>query len=264
MFKLVVIFRDVPKQRKVDGEVSKTFLNSAVIKLISTDKKDRVFRPQPAKIRVEDSAYITHTAHRLPHWVAKIAWVIALVSSIVASFFVSLYGLKYGRTKSLEWTVSFFSGVSQDVLVNQPLKVLVVSCFIAMLLMKPVEREPEGAVEWYPDLAGGLGMLLTRVRYRPPSPEWIAAVRRIAILTKRMNQWLVDIGWFLVFMVALFMFTYGNTPTRGFGVRRALQTSFGLPSEEKDTGFSGVSFIVDLMIYWGNLAGVFTTAKVYK
>lgn len=220
--------------------MSKTFLDPAVTKLIvsSSASEDRVFREPQPKIRVEDSAYIVHTVHRFPHWATRVAWVFALASSIVASFFVSLYGLKYGRTKSIEWCVSFFSAIGQDVLINQPLKVLAMSCVIAVLLMKPVEREPEGAVEAHAELmaVGGLDLMLTRLRYRPPSSEWIAATRRIAILTKRMNQWLVDIGWFVVFMAALFMFTYGNTPIGGYGIRRAVEAAFALSSAKDGQG----------------------------
>ncbi|OQV24028.1 Polycystic kidney disease protein 1-like 2 [Hypsibius exemplaris] len=248
---------DVPKGRAPLGQVSKTFLNPAVQKLISADSEDEIFREIPDRTRVEDSAYISHADHPFPFWAAYIAWAVAMTSSVVASFFVCLYGLKYGRTDSIKWTVSFFSAVGQDVIVNQPLKVLATSSLIAMILRTPVVREREGSIQEFPELGDGQERGLGG-RYQPPSPEWIAAVRQIALLTKRMNQWLVDVGWFVIFMVSVFIFTYGNTPTSGYGVRHALETAFGLPQDAaSQTGFMDVH---DVKGMWAYLTGPFVEA----
>lgn len=75
---------------------------------------------------------------RLPWWTVYIAWTLVISLSVVSSYFVMLYGLKYGYQKSVDWLVSFFTAFFQSAFITQPFKVIAISMVFTMILKKPV------------------------------------------------------------------------------------------------------------------------------
>ena len=72
------------------------------------------------------------------------AWFLNILASFTAAFFVVLYGFQFGKEKSEQWFSAFFLSFTQDVFVAQPLKVLGLALFIALVVKKPPEDEDEG------------------------------------------------------------------------------------------------------------------------
>lgn len=72
----------------------------------------------------------------LPWWFVYIAWVISMFTCLTSSYFVMLYGTKYGNTRSVEWLVSFITGFFQSVFIQQPLKVLGLAVILTMIFKK--------------------------------------------------------------------------------------------------------------------------------
>ena len=85
-----------------------------------------------------------HFFFSLPWWFLYIAWFLVITVSIVCSYFVMLYGLKYGYNKSVSWLVSFITGFAQSAFIQQPLKVIAVAVIITLIFKKPVEFEDYG------------------------------------------------------------------------------------------------------------------------
>lgn len=79
----------------------------------------------------------------LPWWFVYVGWFLVLTISLICSFFVMLYGLKYGYRKSVDWLVSSMVAVVQSALVTQPVKVIVVALLLTVIFRKPVEIEKE-------------------------------------------------------------------------------------------------------------------------
>ena len=79
--------------------------------------------------------------NRLPWWCVYIAWTIVILVSMVSSYFVMLYGLKYGYQKSLEWLISFFTAFFQSACLQQPMKVVAIAMVMTYICKKPVEIE---------------------------------------------------------------------------------------------------------------------------
>jgi len=50
---------------------------------------------------------------------------------VITAFFIILYGLKFGRVKSLCWLTSITIGILQGVVVSSPLKILLISAVMA-------------------------------------------------------------------------------------------------------------------------------------
>ncbi|VDI55403.1 Hypothetical predicted protein [Mytilus galloprovincialis] len=74
---------------------------------------------------------------RFPWWVIYIAWTTTILTSLVSSYFVMLYGLKYGYYESLNWLVSFLTAFFDDVFLMEPISVV----FFAMLFTFILKRE---------------------------------------------------------------------------------------------------------------------------
>ncbi|XP_071171567.1 polycystin-1-like protein 2 [Mytilus edulis] len=77
----------------------------------------------------------------LPWWCLYIAWTIVITVSLINSYFVMLYGLKYGYQTSVEWLVSFFTAFFQSACFQQPIKVFAIAMILTYIFKKPVEIE---------------------------------------------------------------------------------------------------------------------------
>ncbi|KAJ8305495.1 hypothetical protein KUTeg_016040 [Tegillarca granosa] len=84
---------------------------------------------------------------KFPWWFVFIAWGLVITTSVVSSYFVMLYGLKYGYQKSIDWLVSFLTAFIQSTLVTQPLKVISFAILLTIILKKPIEFENLNAEE---------------------------------------------------------------------------------------------------------------------
>ncbi|GAU90615.1 hypothetical protein RvY_03008 [Ramazzottius varieornatus] len=191
---------DIPKPEKPPKQqVSISYLKPAKLNLFKFNRPIRKLFVRPLHIeRIDNSPLIKHAEHNLPFWTKPVAWLVGLGTAIVSTIFVVWFGLHSGRSKSQEWLASFFSALAIDVLFNQPLKVLVLSFLLAAILRTQ----------------------------RKDAYKCFAAVRKMTFLTERMQTWLTDIGWFVLFMFSVFVFTYGKTPLGGSGVRASLDSIF--------------------------------------
>lgn len=59
----------------------------------------------------------------LPWWFVFVGWLLVIASSFVAGYYTMLYGLKFGKERSVSWLVSMIVSFFQSILVIQPLKV---------------------------------------------------------------------------------------------------------------------------------------------
>ena len=71
------------------------------------------------------------------------AWMLNILASFTAAFFVVLYGFQFGKEKSSQWFSTFFLSFIQDVFVAQPMKVLGLALFIALILKKPNDEDDD-------------------------------------------------------------------------------------------------------------------------
>lgn len=59
----------------------------------------------------------------LPWWFIFVGWLLVIGTSVVSGYFTMLYGLKFGKKRSINWLVSMIVSFFQSTLVIQPLKV---------------------------------------------------------------------------------------------------------------------------------------------
>lgn len=77
----------------------------------------------------------------LPHWFVFVAWFICTMATLASAAFIVFYSMMWGAETSNEWLVSVMVSFFQDVIVMQPLKVLLVASILSILIKKPPEQE---------------------------------------------------------------------------------------------------------------------------
>lgn len=82
----------------------------------------------------------------LPWWFLFIGWFLLFAMSGISTFFTLLYGFQYGRESSIQWVVTLSLSLVQSIFIMQPLKVIFVAIFFAMIL-RPVAVENNEEVE---------------------------------------------------------------------------------------------------------------------
>ena len=65
------------------------------------------------------------------------------MTSFVSAFFVVLYGFQFGKEKSAQFISSLAISFVQDVMISQPIKIVLLGLFIALVVKKPAEEEEE-------------------------------------------------------------------------------------------------------------------------
>ncbi|KAI1889908.1 hypothetical protein AGOR_G00167760 [Albula goreensis] len=83
----------------------------------------------------------------LPWWFVFVGWFLLLSISGISTFFTLLYGFVYGKESSTQWAISLALSLFQSIFILQPLKVVGVAIFFALIL-KTVAVEESEEVEW--------------------------------------------------------------------------------------------------------------------
>lgn len=126
---------------------------------------------------------------RLPYWMKYFAWTLLVLTSFTAAFFVVLYGFQFGKDKSAQWISSMMVSFVQDVFISQPIKILFLGLFVALIVKKPTDDDEEEDKKKKPDeeflnekgdandgkerrkRTGGI------IKFEPPSKEKIQSAR---------------------------------------------------------------------------------------
>ena len=98
-----------------------------------------------------------------------------------------LYGMQFGNGRSLQFLLSIFISIAEDILVLQPLKVLLFALAFALLVQKPDEGEFESAGDFdddeveQVDISGSQSSIPEKKRVpsspRSVSPKFMALTR---------------------------------------------------------------------------------------
>ena len=79
---------------------------------------------------------------RLPFWVVYIGWFLCITASLISGLFVIFYSMMWGKEKSNEWLATMCISFIQDLLVSQPIKVLITALLFA-LIVRQAKQENE-------------------------------------------------------------------------------------------------------------------------
>ncbi|XP_068592767.1 polycystin-1-like protein 2 [Cebidichthys violaceus] len=164
----------------------------------------------------------------LPWWFLFVGWLLVIASSFVAGYYTMLYGLKFGKERSVSWLVSMIVSFFQSVLVIQPLKVLCLAVFFA-LVIKKVDEEDFQNVEFEGNLGDRKDQHMVRrdrSLYEPPPAADVEKMRRKQIMEQKAFALLKEILTYMGFMWMLLLVAYGQRDPNAFYLNRHIRDSF--------------------------------------
>lgn len=59
----------------------------------------------------------------LPWWFVFVGWTLVVATSGVSGYFTMMYGLTYGKERSISWLISMLVSFFESLFITQPLKV---------------------------------------------------------------------------------------------------------------------------------------------
>ncbi|XP_055361208.1 polycystic kidney disease protein 1-like 2 [Betta splendens] len=167
----------------------------------------------------------------LPWWFVFVGWLLVFATSVVAGFFTMLYGLKFGKERSISWLVSMNISFFQSILVIQPIKVLCLAVFFALVIKKVDEEELENVAHLRNNKYTGDFNEQQAVRrnpnlYEPPLFADIEKMKKNKILEQKAFALFREIFIYMLFLTALLMVAYTQRDPNAFYLNQHIMTSF--------------------------------------
>ncbi|KAM9346888.1 polycystin-1-like protein 2 [Symphorus nematophorus] len=167
----------------------------------------------------------------LPWWFIFFGWLLVIATSGVSGYFTMLYGLNFGKERSISWLVSMIVSFFQSILVIQPLKVLCLAVFFALVIKKVDEEDFQNVAFEGNDRNLGKKDPKHMIRqdsrlYQPPPPADIERMRRNKILEQKAFALLREILVYMGFMWMLLLVAYGQRDPNAFFLNQHIRKSF--------------------------------------
>ncbi|XP_076603671.1 polycystin-1-like protein 2 [Chaetodon auriga] len=167
----------------------------------------------------------------LPWWFVFFGWLLVIATSVVAGYFTMLYGLKFGKERSISWLISMTVSFFQSILVIQPLKVLCLAVFFALVIKKVDEDDYQNVAFTNESSSTGDCQDQHTVRqdrslYQPPPPADIERMRRNMILEQKAFALIREILTYMGFMWMLLLVAYGQRDPNAFFLNQHIRNSF--------------------------------------
>uniref|UniRef100_A0A6Q2XFJ3 Polycystic kidney disease 1 like 2a n=1 Tax=Esox lucius TaxID=8010 RepID=A0A6Q2XFJ3_ESOLU len=169
----------------------------------------------------------------LPWWFVFIGWILVLATSGVSGYFTMMYGLTYGKDRSISWLISMVVSFFESLFITQPLKVLGFATFFALVLKK-VDQEDYGYPKFEgdlrkpddPDAVQAARRDSTCSFYQPPPPSDIERMKNNMIKEQKVFALIKEILTYMGFMWMLLLVAYGQRDPNAFFLTQHIRQSF--------------------------------------
>ncbi|XP_026000938.1 polycystic kidney disease protein 1-like 2 isoform X3 [Astatotilapia calliptera] len=163
----------------------------------------------------------------LPWWFIFFGWLLVIATSVVSGYFTMLYGLKFGKPRSISWLVSMVISFFQSVLLIQPLKVLCFAIFFA-LVIKKVDEEDFQNVQFERNHRNIGEQMFVRYGsvYEPPPLADVEKMRRNRMLEQKAFALIKEILIYMGFLWMLLLVAHGQRDPNAFYLNTHIKQSF--------------------------------------
>ncbi|XP_026234452.1 polycystic kidney disease protein 1-like 2 [Anabas testudineus] len=169
----------------------------------------------------------------LPWWFVFVGWILVIATSGVSGYFTMMYGLTYGKDRSISWLISMVVSFFESLFITQPLKVLGFAAFFALVLKK-VDQEEYGEPQIdenlrspdNPDVVWRGRRDSTCSFYQPPPPSDIERMRHNMIKEQKVFALVREILAYMGFMWMLLLVAYGQRDPNAYFLTQHIQQSF--------------------------------------
>lgn len=155
-----------------------------------------------------------------PHYCIYIGWTLCLMTSLVSAAFVVFYSLMWGKKVANQWLASVLISFFQDVILIQPIKVVILVSLLSLIIKKPIEND-----EVYGQGNSNHKMDKKFTSY-PPRDKELHKVRSVSVLKSRLVTVLMEIALFILFLSLLMVVCYGNRDSRRYQLTEAVRRVF--------------------------------------
>ena len=152
----------------------------------------------------------------LPHFCVYIAWFLCVCTAITSALFTVFYSLIWGGEKSARWLTSVVLSLSGDVIISQPIKIILVSVIIATRCgcKKKTTRECKSAEEQIPE------------PFHNAISVDVECARKYKVNERKMYAYGREITFSLLFFVLLLIVCYGDKNEQRYNLKEAIESDF--------------------------------------
>uniref|UniRef100_A0A3P8WV19 Polycystic kidney disease 1 like 2a n=1 Tax=Cynoglossus semilaevis TaxID=244447 RepID=A0A3P8WV19_CYNSE len=166
----------------------------------------------------------------LPWWFVFIGWTLVIATSSVSGYFTMMYGLTYGKERSISWLISMVVSFFESLFITQPLKVLGFAAFFALVLKK-VDEEEFGEPQIDETFRNSGNFRAARRDstcsfYQPPPPTDIERIRNNMIKERKVFALMGEIIAYMGFMWMLLLVAYGQRDPNAYFLSHHIRQSF--------------------------------------
>ncbi|XP_073715481.1 polycystin-1-like protein 2 isoform X1 [Misgurnus anguillicaudatus] len=170
----------------------------------------------------------------LPWWFVYVGWLLVAGTSVVSGYFTMLYGLKYGKDRSVSWIISIAMSFTESLFFTQPVKVILFAIFFA-LVVKNVNSDDDlvdtlcKKASTRSESHDGLRIAkrdCTRKYYVPPPRSDMEKFKRNLARQRKARALIVEILVFVGFLWMLLMVAYGQRDSNAFYLTQHIQQNF--------------------------------------
>lgn len=162
----------------------------------------------------------------LPYYFLYVAWALVFIFSVGSAVMVVFYGMQFQNKKSLQWLVSSSVSFVQDVVITQPLKVLGLAVFFALVVKKPDQGEFQ-ITEEAKQLAEDEDFLLQsssnqgqernkKIKLLPPDQARLIAMRTARMKERKMYSVIREVITYYIFLTLLLTIAYTHRSPVGY------------------------------------------------
>ncbi|XP_078688578.1 polycystin family receptor for egg jelly-like isoform X2 [Branchiostoma floridae x Branchiostoma belcheri] len=161
----------------------------------------------------------TKKAFLLPWWCVYIGWFFVFSSCFVSAFFTILYGFEYGRQKAEAWLFTFLTSFFFDLVIMQPIKILLLGIVFALIIKKidtsgeevaptPIQEDEEYLVQEAKELGSATSMKPRATG--PPDDQELLKARQQRFLELSLRSALLELSFFTIYVFILILVANGN------------------------------------------------------
>lgn len=197
---------------KVSLTSIKTGVQSALIILPINVLVAFVFEKVKSKRTVVDSVVVLHeeeTHGFIPRFMIPVAWFLCVSGSLVSSTFTIFYSLMWGTEIANQWLISTVISFAHDVLVNQPIKIIILVSLLAMLIKKPIDNRENVTDSIKRDNIDGY-------KVDPPKESSLKEWRDKLVAKLTAKKFLGEITVYGALVMLVFIVCYGSIETDRF------------------------------------------------
>ncbi|OWF51801.1 Polycystic kidney disease protein 1-like 2 [Mizuhopecten yessoensis] len=168
----------------------------------------------------------------LPYWCVYVAWGLAVCSVLMSGFFVMLYSMEWGKTKSEEWLLCFLLSFVESILITDPIKVITVAFLISYFFRKQsvnskAELDIQNVLEEAKKRAAVPKDNTSSVKVEYPTSqlgrECVEKMKEQRQKELKAKMVFLELFCYVLFISVLYLISYSNRDSRSYQFRSHLE-----------------------------------------